>query len=154
MLLLRLFKEQFGVNIYYSLKLAYFSGRAAIVFRKTENVRRTIKWLTSYYKLVDKIAIESFSPRKAAELEFRWWLLHRHPSKREKIEIAVAKSMAILYDVKPNVVTAFAEHRVAAMRLRDTATHHDRIEPDWSKIETELIISYTELKNAVNSVQP
>lgn len=151
-LLLRLFKEQFHVNYFVAFRLGYYSGKSAAIFRRTGDLAKTKRLLECYYQVLNRQAEESFDVSKAAELELEWWLVHRYPKRYEKSLAAVlAEAMAVLYGLPPARLEKYAEHRDKAMGFRDKATHVDKVEPDWRKIEAELMLSYTELKNAVNS---
>lgn len=150
-LLLRLFKEQFHANLFVALQLGYYSGKAAAIFRKSGNQIETERFLKRYYRTLEQHAQESFDVPEAARLELAWWLIHRYPKKYAKsLATVLAESMAVLYDIAPTKLARYAEHRATAIGFRDEATHIDKIEPDWQKIQRELRLSYSELKDAIH----
>lgn len=150
-ILLRMFRKQFGVGRFTALRLAYFSGRAAKIFRKTEDKQAIINYLTKYYALMDKHAIQDIKADECAKKELYWWMVHRHPKKYDKtLALAVSEAMAAYYSVTPESLELYGKYRADAMKIRDTATHIDKIEPDWQKIDDLLVDSYTSLYDAVN----
>lgn len=133
-LLLRLFKEQFHVNFFVALQLAYYSSKAAAIFRKTGNQPETERLLTRYYQVLEHHAHESFDVSKAAQLELKWWIIHRYPKKyEESLATVLAQAMAVLYSTTPTKLEEYATHRTVAMGFRDKATHLDKVEPDWQR---------------------
>jgi hypothetical protein len=149
--LLKMFRVQFGVSRFTALRLAYFSGRAAKIFRKSEDKSAILKYLIKYYSLMDKHALQDINARECAETELYWWLVHRYPKKYDKsLALAVSEAMAAYYAVTPESLTLYGKHRADAMKIRDTATHIDKIEPDWQKIDDLLVSSYASLYDAVN----
>jgi len=91
-LLLRLNYSHFRPHPILTLRAAYRSAMAAIVFCKTkghEDSAKILKHLVQFYKLLSNHNVQAFDYRKAAELELEWWFVDRYP-KRYKITRATA----------------------------------------------------------------
>jgi hypothetical protein len=152
-LLMRLIQLQFGLSHIRSLRVAYYGALAAGDFRRNigrENLERVTRSLAKMFRIVSDHALQPFDYRKAAELELEWWMVHRYP-KRYSITLgeAVANAMAAIYDMPSAPFTHYGNARAEAMELRDVAADVDKREPDWKKIESILVDSYTLLHEAV-----
>lgn len=151
-LLVRLFKEQFGVNLIVALQLGYHSGKAAAIFRKSGDQARTLQELQAYFQLLNKHAGNSFDSNIAAQQELEWWLIHRYPKKyKQTLAKSLAAAMATIYNLPAESLQEHADYRAKAMGLRDKATHVDKTEPNWIEIEGLLIKSYQALYDTVNN---
>lgn len=152
LLLLKLTHVHFHLNYIQNLKAAFYSASAAIDFRRNrgkENKERITEKLTHFYKVISEHAIENFDYKKAAELECEWWFIDRYPesysvSRRE----ALARAMAILYQVNPLLLMEYADYRARAMELQDKA-EVEKKEADWDKVTELLQYSYKSLHSAV-----
>lgn len=150
-ILICLFKEQFKVNTFIAIRLGYYSGKAAMIFRRSGNVEQTLHYLELYYDILNRHSTHTFDAHSAASAELEWWMIHRYPKKyKTSLAEGLAKAMAILYHTKPKSLMQHANERAAAMKFRDTATHIDKVEPDWHAIEQHLRASYEALHDAVN----
>lgn len=152
-LLVRLMHTQFGLGWLQSIKAAYYSGRAASNFRKNSKTRDYADSLVNlevFYKYIRKHSLEDFNAQNVAELEFKWWLVHRYPTQyNQSLEAALAYTMAALYNMKSAPLKNYAKYRAKAMHVRDIATWQTKTEPDWTEIENQLLKSYEELKKAI-----
>lgn len=153
LLLVRLMHTQFGFSWAQSVRAAYYSGRAAAVFRKhstAESYDRPLKDLEVFFAYVDKHAVESFDSTQVAERELHWWLVHRRPKQYpESLEDALSAAMASLYQLPARKFSNYANYRAKAMHLRDTAIWEAKAEPDWHEIEELLRQAYSSLKLAI-----
>lgn len=147
-LTLAIFREQFGARGVALLRLAFFATKAAMVFRKTGDETRTKSYLKKYYAVLAACSAESFDVQVAANSEYDWWLIHRSP-KRGSLERALAENMAVLYSVPVAKLSQYGVYKAQAMELRRNATHRDKVEPDWSRIQTTLSKAYAVLHDAV-----
>jgi hypothetical protein len=145
-LLLRLVRSKFQFNWLLGLRVAYYSAVAAIDFRKNkgnENYTRVKMNLIKFFKAISQHSIESFNYEKAAELELRWWDMHRYPQKYDKdLALALAEAMATVYNSEPSNFIEYGRYRMQAMLLRDDAGEIKKIPPDWPKIESLLLLSW------------
>lgn len=152
-LLIRLFREQMGTGYLADLRLAYYSARAAMVFRRTGNLEQTEALLTKFYALVDKHSIESVDAKKTAKAELNYWLVHRYPKRyKQSLAQAVSEAKAVFYNVSPESLKEYGQHYVAATSIRDKATHVDHVEPDWQAMQKHFEQAYISLYEAVNQV--
>lgn len=151
-LLLGLFRQQFGTKAITNLRLAFYSAKAAMVFRKSGNKPKTAKNLEKFYQILQRHSTESFDPKLAAKSELNWWKIHRYP-KSGTLYKALAGNMSVLYDIAEEQLIEYGKQRAQAMNLRDTAEHKQKSEPDWPAIKENLTKSYTSLKNAVKTGQ-
>ncbi len=118
-LLLRLIRTQLHLNWFLTFRAAYYSALAATNYR--------LKKGHEDYK-------------KAAELELRWWDVHRYPSKyQQSLVNSLAKGMAVIYNVKPEILQEYARYRAEAMLLPKHNGDKQKNPPDWHQIETLLI---------------
>jgi hypothetical protein len=157
---LRLFMLLFKLNYTYfkpdpilTVRGAYHSARAAIVFRKTkghEDTAKVVKHLDNFYKLLSKHNINPFDFRKAGELELRWWLVDRYPERYKTSRAsALAEGMAAIYNVEPARLSDYGKKRAAAMELLGDYHHDTQTAVDWQKIRGLLKESYLAIYKAV-----
>ena len=151
--LLKLMRSQLGLNWFITLRLAYYSGLAAMNYRLKkgrENYSGVLKNLTKFYRLLSKHSMEPFDYKKAAELELEWWNIHRYPSKYKKtLQQSLAEGMAVVYKVKPESLSEYAHHRAVAMMIPNHEGDKQVTPPDWAKVETLLLKSWQSLHEAV-----
>src|SRR6185312_185395 len=143
-LLIRLFKYQFGTSGTTNLRLAYYSTKAARIFRRSGDEDATLKNLELFYEILQKHSAENFDKTLAAKTELNWWIIHRYPKKGVLAE-ALAENMAILYSLSSKPLLKYGEFRAQAMDLRDTAIHKEKRELDWLTIQEYLNKSYDAL---------
>lgn len=149
-LLFEVMHVHYQLNWLRSVRAAYYSGRAAIAFRKNSDYDAALGYLQRYYAYINRFNSEPFDAQKAATLDFEWWLIHRYPKRYAKsLEEGLAAAVAAQYNMKPTNFTKYASYRAQAMHVRDIAAWQTKTEPDWQKIETLLIQSYTALKKAI-----
>lgn len=96
-LLLKLNYTHFKPSWLLTIRGAYHSAMAAIVFRRTkgrEDNKKVLAHLVQFYKLLSGHNVYAFNYQKAAELELQWWLVDRYPN-RYKVSrtIALAEGM-------------------------------------------------------------
>lgn len=149
--LIKLIRNQFGLRGLKLFLAAYYSTKAAMVFRKTGNESNTVKHLEKFFGVIRSSSVERFTIKEVSQLEFEWWKKHREPSylKNKTLEQTLADAMATLYLTDSKKLRKYALNRAKAMHLRDEAAHKMKKEPDWKKIDKLLTISYQELKKAV-----
>lgn len=151
-LLVRLAREFFGVNYFIAIRMGYYAVFAAVDFKLNkgnENQTRIIKKLTKFYKLIFNHSLESFEYKKAAHLELEWWLVDRYPDcysvSREE---ALARGMAVIFNVDYSRLSEYARYRAEAMVIQDDAEINCK-EADWQLIGSLLQKSFTSLSAAV-----
>jgi hypothetical protein len=114
--------------------------------------------MARFYRLADRAGQLSVDPEVAAELEVRWWLLHRerqHDQRGgdEDLTDALIALYGYIYQAEPAAVTRAAELRVRAMNLSDlwVAAGCDLNDPTLSQERLALVASYTALREAIDA---
>lgn len=148
---IKMFREQFRVGYLTATRLSYYSGVGARNFRKKEDRAYVLKMYTKFYALIGKYAIEPVDAEKCARAEVNWFLVHCYPSKyKQTQEEAVAESLATLHKIPAKSLGEYAKYKIMATGLRDKATHIDKVEPDWLKMEEYFRLSYQAAYKAIN----
>lgn len=152
--LARLLKTQLGLNWLKTIRIAYYAAWAATYYRinkdKGVDNKKVLSALTKFYKSMYINSINEFDYKKGAELELKWWDIHRSSKKNSKeLEQALADSASLVYGVPPGQLTNYAHYRAEAMFLPQHQGDKQANPPDWSKIEKLLIKSWKELHTAV-----
>jgi len=147
-LLMKLFKSQFGTTGITNIRMAYYSAKAAKVFRMSGDEHEALKNLKLFYDILHRRSSEEFDTYLAAKAELNWWVVHRYPDKGGLAE-ALAENMAILYSLPSKSLLPYGRLRAQAMNVRDTAVHKEKREPDWQIIQEYLSKSYDALSKAV-----
>lgn len=151
-LLLRLAHEQFKISYLHALKISYPSAIAAIHFRKNrghEDKAFIANKLTQFYKSINDIVFNKFDYKKAGELEMEWWFVDRYGSPQDR-RVALANSMASIYNIESSMLVEYADNRASAMELQDEAEKNKK-EADWNEVNELLDISFKSLHRAINS---
>jgi hypothetical protein len=153
--LLKLIRSQLGLNWLVTLRLAYYSAWAAADYRinrKSVNKKRVLNNLCKYYKLISKHSVEQFDYKKAAELELKWWDVHRASYENsQELENSLAEAAAVIYNVQPTTLKDYAHYRAEAMLLPRHQGDSDKNIINWPKIEELTIKSWQSLHTAVQN---
>jgi hypothetical protein len=114
-------------------------------------------WMQRFYALVAAHSDLAVDPVRAAELEVRWWHVHRahqyDPTvAREELEQAVVDLYLHVYGSDVESMTPAARWRVEAMDLSDrwVAAGCDRDDPLLAAERRALVASYSALRDAVS----
>lgn len=156
LLLIRLCNQYCSPNYVLTLRAAYHSAMAAIIFRKTkghENSEKTLKHLTHFYKLLSDHNSYPFDFTKAAELELKWWFIDRYPEKYEMSRAqALAEGAASIFKVSAKDAAPYGQKRAEAMELIGEHHHNPKAIPDWTKIHTLLVEAYQSLYDQTEAI--
>ncbi len=141
--LCRLLKTQLGLSWPVTLRLAYYSAWAAADYRlrkrKGVNNDRVLSNLTKFYGLISRRSTTTFDCKKAAELELKWWDVHRKSThNNEALERSLAEGAAVIYGVPPAKLSHYAHCRAEAMILPRHEGDAQVVPTDWQKV-TELL---------------
>jgi len=151
-LLAGLIQEFFGVNYLTATHMGYYAAFAAIDFKLkkgNENQARIMKKLIKFYKLISDHSLEEFDYRKAAKLELEWWLVDRYPDRYEiSREEALARNMAVIFNIDSSKLSEYAYYRAKAMVIQDDAEANHK-EADWGLIESLLQKSFGALSRTI-----
>ena len=154
--LVALLQGQFHLQPLRAVTLAGLAARAAAVFQvgaTHADYRRALPYLERYYAGIRAVSEVPFDPRRAAELELDWWIVHRevddHPP--GDLEAALADLAAELYQVPAERCWAHAARRAEAMTIRDRTSRREVgvTGDDWDRIEAVLWVSWKALADEV-----
>jgi hypothetical protein len=154
--LVALLQGQFHLQPLRAVTLAGLAARAAAVFQvgsSHADYRRALPYLERYYAGIRAVSEVPFDPRRAAELELDWWIVHReaddHPP--GDLEAALADLAAELYQVPAERCWTHAARRAEAMTIRDRTSHRavGVTGDDWDRIEAVLWVSWKALADEV-----
>jgi hypothetical protein len=154
--LVALLQGQFHLQPLRAVTLAGLAARAAAVFQvgsSHADYRRALPYLERYYTGIRAVSRVRFDPRRAADLELEWWIVHRevddHPP--GDLEAALADLAAELYQVPAERCWAHAARRAEAMTIRDRTSRREVgvTGDDWDRIEAVLWVSWKALADEV-----
>jgi hypothetical protein len=158
--LVALLKGQFHLQPLRAVALAGLAARAAATFQvgaSHDDYRRALPDLERYYAGIRAVSEVPFDPRRAAELELAWWIVHRevddHPP--GDLEAALAELAAELYQVPAERLWTHAARRAEAMAIRDRTSRREVgvLADDWDRIEAVLWVAWKALADEVGAVR-
>jgi hypothetical protein len=156
--LVALLQGQFHLQPLRAVALAGLAARAAAVFQvgaSHDDYRRALPYLERYYAGIRAASEVPFDPRRAAELELAWWIVHRevddHPP--GDLEAALADLAAELYQVPAERLGVHAARRAEAMTIRDRTSRREIgvLDDDWDRIEAVLWVAWKALADEVGT---
>jgi hypothetical protein len=156
--LVALLQDQFHLQPLRAVALAGLAARAAAVFQvgaSHDDYRRALPYLERYYAGIRAASEVPFDPRRAAELELAWWIVHRevddHPP--GDLEAALADLAAELYQVPAERLGVHAARRAEAMTIRDRTSRREVgvLDDDWDRIEAVLWVAWKALADEVGT---
>jgi hypothetical protein len=153
-LMLRLIESQFHVPFPRSLLAALHTIRASIAFApRDHDLAATLKHLERFYRIAARANGDSFDPRRAAELELRYWVIHRDLAEAPELDKrplvqSLADLHAALFGHTPAELWASAESRAAAATAVDriTGRRSTDVDADWRRVEECLRQAYRQVK--------
>ncbi len=136
-----------------SMRLAWYSGRAAMIYRLRkghENYPKVLKNLEKFYKIASDHVLAPFDYHRAAQLELEWWDIHRYPQKYQKtLELSIAEAAAVVYHCPPERLMEYGHYRAEAAKM---LTHESDKHPeknDWLKIDSLIYKTWESFARAV-----
>jgi len=149
----KLMREQFHSPYFRSYLLAYYSVKAAFVFKDGRNriqYASSLPYLSLYFAQLKELSDTPFNPHKLAQEELEWWIIRREhqqysPSDWEKI---LSKEGEIMFHVPAEKFTGYAKDRVSAMLLRDEKGQAID-SSDWEAITKLCVQAWTKFHAAV-----
>ena len=154
-LLLELIEGQFGLSPAQALEAATVATRAQVVFaERGADDGAAEDYMRQFYTLVKAPSGGTYDPARAAELELRWWVIHRNRAQypdTTALADALAALYAEVYRVAPSAGLAAGEHRALAMEASDRwiAEGRDPRSPLLVTVRDELVLSYRALAAAI-----
>jgi hypothetical protein len=155
-LMARLIETQFQVPFPRSLLAALHVVRASIAFApRDHDLDATQKRLERFYRVAARANGDSFDPRRAAELELRYWVVHRELAEAPELDKrplvqSLAELHAALFGRTPAELWPSAESRAAAAEVVDriTGRRSTDVAADWRKVEECLRQAYQQVKDS------
>jgi hypothetical protein len=156
-LLLRLSRDQFGLSLPLALRASYVGTQAQVVFaQKGAADGEAERLMRQFYELIREPSGGRYDPTRAAELELRWWVVHRQRDQypdHSALAAALADTYAEVYQRPASELLAAGEARAAAMDLSDRWVREGRVDnsPLLDQIADLLTTSYRALGDATTS---
>jgi hypothetical protein len=154
-LMVQLNQEQFHIPFPLSVIAALHVALGSRAWARVENDPRQVqRHFERFYRMARRWSELPFEPRRAAELEVRYWIEHRRlvgqDDKTSFIE-AMTALHAHLFDLPHERVRESAEWRVRANNTVDRITSRlsSDTEADWARLEDELRQCYRSLQKAL-----
>ena len=154
-LMVRLVESQFQVPFPRSILAALHVVRASISFApRDHDLDATLKHLERFYRIAARANSNAFDPRRAAELELRYWVIHRELAEMPELDKrplvqSLADLHAALFGRTPAELWASAESRTAAAEAVDriTGRRSTDVAADWRRVEEHLRRAYQQVKD-------
>lgn len=153
-LIVALARAQFRIPFPHSMRAAYYITRASVGWvPKDHDTGAILRHLRQFYALARRYSGLTFDVDRAAELELRYWDVHRQlvrqPDKTEFIHVMTLLHAAI-FGLTEAEAHESAALRVEANNVLDTITGKTSDDParDWQRCETLLRACYESIKHA------
>jgi hypothetical protein len=159
-LLLRLTRGQFGLSLPRAVYASYLATRAQVVFaRQGDRDGVAEEYMRRFYEDVREPTGGRYDPRQAADLELRWWVVHREREQypdRAALAGALAATYGEVYQIPAERMLTAAEARAEAMDLSDRWNLEGKApdSPLLGQIADLLVASYRALSEAVAEPTP
>ena len=153
-LMVRLIESQFYVPFPRSLLAALHVVRASIAFApRDHDLDATLAHLERFYRIAARANSDIFDPRRAAELELRYWVIHRELAETPELDKrplvqSLADLHAELFGRTAAQLWSSAESRAAAAEAVDriTSRRSTDVAADWRRVEECLRQAYQQVK--------
>lgn len=137
-------RAEFRMPYHQSLQAAYYIARATRAWAPVDHDVATVRrYIGAYYRLAGRYAQISSDPDTVADLEIKYWNVHRRliavPDKAPFIA-AVAELHVALFGIDSATAHESALERVAASNLVDDIVlrRSTDVEGDWTRLEQHL----------------
>ncbi len=154
-LLVQLSREQFGLSWLRAVQAAYYITRASVAWAPVDNKPRVaLRYIRKFYRVAAKYGSNAhFEPRRAADLEFKYWDVHRRLSGRpesEKMPLirTLAELHSALFGLPVEAVWQSALDRAHSTDTVDeiTGKRSKDVEADWRKAGEYLRAAYRSIQ--------
>jgi hypothetical protein len=154
-LMVQLIETQFRVPFPRSFLAALHVIRASIAFApRDHDLDATRQYLERFYRIAARANGGAFDPRRAAELELHYWVIHRELAEAPELDKrplvqSLAELHAALFGHTPTELWASAESRAAAAEAVDriTSRRSTDVAADWRRVEQCLRRAYQHIKD-------
>lgn len=154
-LIVALCQEEFHIPFPISLQAAYYTTRASIAWVPVEHdEQKVLAYLEKFYRVVCRYSGLHFDPTQVAELELRYFEVHRRlvesPDKSEFVQSLIDLHCA-LFEISSQQARESAELRVQAATIVDriTGKKSTDIEGDWAALEKYLRLCYSSIQKTI-----
>lgn len=154
--LLRLSRSQFNLSLPRAVYASYLATQAQVVFaRQGDRDGLAEAYMRRFYEFVREPVAGRYDSARAAELELRWWVVHRQREQypdRSALVAALAATYAEVYRRPPEQLREAAEARALAMDLSDQWNREgkDPASPLLEQIADLLVASYRALADGAD----
>jgi hypothetical protein len=154
-LLVQLSREQFGLSWGRAVQAAYFITRASVAWAPVDNKPRVaLRYIRKFYRLAATYGSNvHFEPRRTADLEFKYWDVHRRLSGRPESEkMPLIRTLAELHSAIFGLpVEAMWQSGVDRAHSTDTVDEitgkrSTDVEGDWRRAEEYLRKAYRDIQ--------
>jgi hypothetical protein len=155
--LTELLQKQYKLSFWRRQLIAYRAAKAAFVFKDGKSradYEQALPDLEKFYAEIRDVSTTDFDPKRAAQLELEWWIVHRERKKYQEGDLAraLAETAAAVYQMPAENFLEHGRLRAEAMKIRDTQSEAGGVsEADWRRIDELLHESWRSLHNAVNT---
>jgi hypothetical protein len=154
-LVVALVQEQFHIPFPISLLAAYYTTRASVAWVPVDHDLNVVgDYLEKFYRVARRYSGLEFDPAHAAELELKYWVVHRElsgkPEKTAFVE-AMIELHSVIFGISQQQAKTSGEERVQANIILDTITGRTSQDPDgdWLKCEEHLRHCYRSIQQAI-----
>lgn len=158
--MLRMIRGQFGLSLPQAIYAAYENTLAQVAWARQGNEGgEAQERMRRFYEFVRAPAGGQYDPVRAAELEVRWWAVHRQRHQypdRTALTGALADLYAEVYRLPVDRFIPAGAARAEAMDLSDQWIREGRLpdSPLLARIADLLVQSYRDLSLAANASGP
>ena len=156
-LVIALVREQFHIPFPAYLLAAYYITRASAAWVPVDHdLKKVQTYLEKFYQLARRYSGLKFDAAYVAELEIRYWIVHRelvgNPDKAE-FTAAMIDLHSAIFGISKDAASESGEQRVQANVILDTITGRTSQDPanDWLKCEEHLRRCYQSIQQAMQS---
>lgn len=154
-LVVSMMQEQFNIPFPMSIVAAYYTVRASAAWVPKEHDEAVVLgFLEQFYRMAQRYSGRRFDPQRAAQLELRYWAVHRElsgkPDKTEFIQVMTDLHSEI-FGIPSEQARESGELRVLANNTVDLITSKNSTNPeaDWNKLEDYLRQCYRSIASAI-----
>jgi uncharacterized protein YndB with AHSA1/START domain len=155
-LMVRLIETQFRVPFPRAFLAALQITRASVAFvPRDHKLDAVLHHMEQFYRIVARTSGGAFDPRRVAELELRYWVIHRELAEApERDNRPLVESLAALHGAlfgrTPDELWDSAESRAEAAATVDriTGRRSTDVAADWRRVEESLRRAYGQIKDA------
>ena len=153
-LVVQLMHEQFSLSWPRAVQAAYYVTRASVAWEPVDNKPEVTRlYIRKFYSHAARYgSSSSYDPRKVAEIEFKYWELHRQRGIHPDSDVApyvqcLANLHSALFGLPEDAVQESAVNRAHGTDAIDRVTgkRSKDMEADWREAEKYLRLAYSSI---------